>query len=96
MSLIIHTKNLCKYCILSKSFLDEKNIPYTIVNYDPLTENYEEIKNTLMNKTNHKTFPQIFVGETFIGGYSELISMYETCTLHELCKNIGVIVEYDF
>lgn len=96
MSLTIHSKQNCKYCILSKEFLNEKNIPYTIIEYDPLMNHYEEMKTTLMAKTNHKTFPQIFVGETFIGGYSELVSMYDTCTLHDLCKTIGIIVEYDF
>lgn len=96
MSIVVHTKNGCKFCELVKEFLTNKNIPYIVVHYDPLLTNYDKMKNKLMNKTNHITFPQLFVGEVFIGGYTELVSAYETCKLHELCQEIGVIVEYDF
>lgn len=96
MSLTIHTKPGCKYCDLSKSFLQQKNIPFEIVNYDPLLSTYETDKMALMNKTNHYTFPQIFIDQNFIGGYTELMNAYDTCKLHELCHAIGITIEYDF
>ena len=94
--MLVHTKPGCKYCDLSKTFLNDKNIPYTPINYDPLLENYDLLKSELMNKTNHYTFPLIFIGDTFVGGYSELVHAYETCKLHDLCRQIGIHIEYDF
>ncbi len=89
----MHTKTNCKFCDLAKEFLDSKNIPYHIIKYDPLKEEYDDMKKELMTKTNHYTFPQIFVDDIFIGGYKELMIAYDTCRLHELCH---LKIEYDF
>lgn len=83
--LTLHTKSGCKYCEMAKLFLTEKNIPYDIIHYDPSSLTYEIDKETLIRKTNHHTFPQIFAKEIFIGGYTELVESYENCKLHELC-----------
>ena len=96
MSVVIHTKSNCSYCVKAKEFLNNVHVPYTEVFYDPLLESYEMKKNELVQTTNHHTFPQIFVGSYFIGGYSELVNAYSTLKLHELCKEIGIDIEYDF
>lgn len=93
MSIIIHTKTNCKYCDLAKEFLKSKNIPYNTVLYDPSHEQYDDRKKELMTKTNHYTFPQIFVDDIFIGGYTELMIAHDTCRLQELCH---LKIEYDF
>ncbi len=96
MSIIVHSKDGCKYCELTKEFLTAKNIPYQVIHYDPLLTNYDKMKTKLINQTNHLSFPQLFVGDAFIGGYTELLRSYETCKLHELCQEIGIIIAYDF
>lgn len=92
----MHTKPGCKYCDMAKLFLKEKNIPFSTIHYDPLLPSYENLKLELMNQTKHYSFPQIYIGDVFIGGYTELIRSYETCSLHDLCKDIGIVVEYEF
>jgi glutaredoxin 3 len=96
MSIIIHSKSGCSYCVKAKEFMTTNNIPYEEIYYDADSEDYQDKKDELLSRTNHKTFPQIFVGDTFIGGYTELISSYSTLKLHELCKEIGIELEYDF
>jgi glutaredoxin len=81
---------------MAKDFFKENNIPFKEIYYDADSEEYEDKKNKLVSQTKHYTFPQIFIGDKFVGGYTELISMYSTLELHELCKNIGIILDYDF
>ena len=96
MSIIMHTKPGCVYCERAKEFMLDKHIPFTTVCHDPKSEIYEREKNALVAKTHHPTFPQIFVGETFVGGYSELVMSYSTFSLHILCNKIGINLDADF
>ena len=96
-SIIIHSKTNCPFCVKAKDFLKEKNIPFEEIIYDPTdVSDYETRKNILIEKTNFKTFPQIFVGPAFVGGFSDLQDSYSTLKFHKLCEQIGINVEYDF
>ena len=58
----IYTKDNCKYCTFAKNFLNNKGIKYNeIKNSLPI------IENKIIN-----TYPQIFIDDFHIGGYSEL------------------------
>ena len=94
--IVVHSKPNCPYCVKAKQFLADKGIEYTVIEYDPDQPYYENTKNDLVGRTGHRTFPQIFVGPTFLGGYTELVSAYDTLRFHELCKEIGIDVEVDF
>lgn len=64
----LYTINNCPYCDAAKSLLKSKNFDVTEFN---LTGD-EEGKIALLKKTAHRTFPQIFIDDVFIGGYTEL------------------------
>jgi glutaredoxin 3 len=97
MSVTIHTKSGCVYCDKAKDFFKDNNIPYEEVYYDANADTYEQMKNELVNKTHHRTFPQIFIGSKFIGGYSEMVNMYSTLEFHKICKEeLDIDIEYDF
>lgn len=68
MKIIIYTTTTCMYCNLAKNLLIEKKLQFTEIN----VENELNILKDLIKKTNHKTIPQIFINEKFIGGYTEL------------------------
>lgn len=72
MNIKIYTINNCIFCKLAKDLLKKNNIKYdeTIINNDNI---FEELK----EKTKHKTLPQIFINEKFIGGYMELKKIIE-------------------
>ena len=60
---------------------------------DPDDDDYISQRDALLLKSGgqHKTYPFIFAGEHFIGGYTDLVRSYNTNTLHSL---IGL--EYSF
>ena len=93
---IIHSKTNCPYCVKAKDFFKEKSIPFEEIIYDPTLPDYEERKNELVEKTNFRTFPQIYIGPEFLGGFSDLTDAYSTLRLHKLCENIGINIEVDF
>jgi len=94
--IIIHTKKGCTYCDRTKVFLNSHALPYVEKIYHLEDKEYDRKKNLLVSLTNCKTFPQIFIKDKFIGGYSELISLYETLKLHDLLAEDGILLEIDF
>ena len=99
MPVMVHSKPGCPYCVRAKELLDGSGIPYEEVLYDPDAPDYADRRDRLIGATGHRTFPQIFVGERFIGGYTELEHLYSTQHLHDLCaKELGITIErtYDF
>lgn len=67
----VYTKNGCKYCDMVKKLL--KNHKTTFINMSVMqTEEYQQLRDELIAKTNHRTFPWVFQGDNFIGGYTEL------------------------
>jgi glutaredoxin len=96
MSITVLSKIGCIYCDKTKYFLDELSVPYTVITLDPTTPEYIEQRDALFTKYNHKSFPLIIVGNTFIGGYTELQNSYATLQLHELTEQIGITIPIDF
>lgn len=64
----IYTKPNCKYCKYAKSFLLSNKIKFTEIEFNDTT--VIELKNKLCKEK--ITYPQIFIGEQNIGGWSEL------------------------
>jgi len=88
----IYSKGGCKYCTLAKEFLDQKGIEYAEHKLDPLGANYQIERQKLIKRTHQTTFPWIFVGTHFLGGYTDLIRAHDTLLLEKL----GVKLELDF
>lgn len=98
MSIVVYCKANCSYCVKAKAFLEEHKLPFTEVLLHCDSESYGAERDALVARTgvNHRTFPFIFVGDTFVGGYSELVTAYETLRLHELVKTVNLVLEADF
>ncbi len=56
---------------MAKRLLDKKGVQYTEINIDEKAGLREE----LITKTKHRTVPQIFIGDLFIGGFDELYGL---------------------
>ena len=67
----IYTTPWCPYCHAAKSLLDEKGVPYEEVDVlDP------ELRAAMMERDNgRRTVPQIFIGETHVGGYDDMAAL---------------------
>ncbi|MCK6569764.1 glutaredoxin 3 [Myxococcota bacterium] len=64
----LYTTPICPYCVAAKRFLDKKGVPYTEVD----VSGDDARRQWLVEVTGQRTVPQIFVGETSIGGYTDL------------------------
>jgi len=64
----VYTINNCSYCEAAKSLLSHHNLVFKEINIS----NNDAARIELMEKTHHRTLPQIFIDDKFIGGYTEL------------------------
>ena len=67
----IYTRKLCGYCIAAKRLLADNGAAFSEIDatFSP------EKRNEMMTRSGRHTFPQIFIGETHVGGYAELRSL---------------------
>lgn len=64
----IYTWSYCPFCQNAKKLLEEKNIDFEEIVLDNKQTELEQLR----KQTGQRTVPQIFIGQNFIGGYSEL------------------------
>lgn len=65
----IYTRMMCGYCMAAKRLLDSKGVAYTEhdASFSP------ELRQEMIQRSNGRwTFPQIFIGETHVGGSDDL------------------------
>ena len=68
----IYTKFGCGYCFRAKSLLDEKGVDYN--EYD-ITMGGEKRDEMQERAPNARTVPQIFIGDTHVGGCDDLYAL---------------------
>ena len=68
----IYTMDYCPYCVFAKKLLESLEVPYT--EYDK--ENNMEAIEKIMQEQNYTSFPMIFIGDTFIGGFANMHKMH--------------------
>ena len=69
--IIIYTAALCPYCTMAKRMLDKKGASYTEINVDSRPGLREE----MMQKTQRRTVPQIYIGAHHVGGFDDLYAL---------------------
>jgi glutaredoxin 3 len=68
----MYTTAVCPYCVRAKQFLKSKgveNIEEVRVDMDP------QERQKMMDLTGRRTVPQIFIGQTHVGGCDDLIAL---------------------
>ena len=66
---VIYSGPMCNYCSAAKHLLNKKKVDYTEFNIATDQSKMQEMQ----ERTNGaRTIPQIFIGETYVGGYNEL------------------------
>lgn len=95
-SILIYSKPGCLYCDKVKLFFQNLKIEYKELKLDPVDNNYTINRDILFQHYKHFSFPIIIIGDKFIGGYSELINIYNTMDLHLLLKQeLGIQLQID-
>lgn len=85
--IVIYRTEACPYCVAAERFLREvKGVPFEEVD---LTGDYQG-RQDLMKRTGRHTVPQIFVGETHVGGYDDLRALERAGGLNPLLAKVGL------
>lgn len=76
----IYSSEWCPYCIKAKRLLDSKNVEYTI--HDVTSD--RELKLEMIERSQRRTVPQIFIDGQGIGGYDDLAQLNATGELDRI------------
>ncbi len=71
-SVEIYTSPLCGFCHAAKRLLKQKNVQFTEIN---VAINPGKRQEMLSRANGRHTVPQIFIGETHVGGYDDLAAI---------------------
>ncbi len=64
----IYTTTYCGYCVRAKDLLTRKGVKYEELD----VTGDDEMRAKLVEMSGQRTVPQIWIGETHVGGYSDL------------------------
>ena len=80
----IYTGPICNFCSAAKHLLSKKKISYEEIDIG----NDDKKREEMLKKSNGaKTVPQIFIGESHVGGYVELKALENKGELDTLLKD---------
>jgi glutaredoxin 3 len=71
--IVIYTKDYCPYCTRAKDLLKRKGVS-AITEID-ITHDEALQQEMLARSNGRKTVPQIFIGETHVGGFDDLSAL---------------------
>ncbi|WP_267902531.1 glutaredoxin 3 [Cognatiluteimonas profundi] len=76
----LFTSAMCGYCSAAKNFLKSKGLEWTEVriDLDPVE------RERMMSMARRTSVPQIFVGDTHVGGYDDMMALHRAGKLDAL------------
>jgi|TARA_B110000093_G_scaffold112936_1_gene121185 glutaredoxin 3 len=72
IQVLIYSSSLCGYCYQAKTLLKKKNISFQEIDVD---EDFNKRKEMIAKSNGRTSVPQIFFGDTHIGGCDDLINL---------------------
>ena len=82
---IMYTTAVCPYCIRAERLLEAKGVTglkKIRVDLDP------EQRVLMMQKTGRRTVPQIYIGDTHVGGFDDLYALDQAGRLDPLLNGV--------
>ena len=76
----IYSTAICPYCVAAKNFLKSKGREWAEVRID--TD--PAAREAMVAKTRRTSVPQIFIGETHVGGYDDMMALHRAGKLESL------------
>jgi glutaredoxin 3 len=69
---MMYSTQVCPYCVMAERLLKSRGVDHVekvLIDKDP-TRRAE-----MMSRTGRRTVPQVFIGETHVGGYDDLSAL---------------------
>jgi glutaredoxin 3 len=80
VKVLMYTTAVCPYCQMAERLLRSKGVEVEKVRVDLEPQRRVE----MMQKTGRRTVPQIYIGETHVGGYDDLAALEHAGRLDSL------------
>ena len=80
----MYTTAVCPYCMMAERLLVSKGVEIEKVRIDTEPGRRAE----MMEKTGRRTVPQIYVGDTHVGGYDDLAALDRAGKLDPLLETL--------
>ena len=84
MRALMYTTAVCPYCQMAERLLVSKGVAIEKVRIDLDPARRDE----MMEKTGRRTVPQIYVGDTHVGGYDDLAALERAGKLDPLLQSV--------
>ena len=81
----IYSTAICPYCVAAKNFLNSKGKQWREVRIDMDPAE----RDRMVAITRRTSVPQIFVGETHVGGYDDMMALHRAGKLEPLFQEAG-------
>ena len=82
-AVMMYASGTCPYCLLAERLLNSKGVTaITKIRVDLEPEKRTE----MMARTGRRTVPQIYIGDTHVGGYDELAALDQAGRLDTLLR----------
>jgi glutaredoxin 3 len=78
----MYSSNTCPYCVQAQALFDRKGVT---VNKIMIDQTPLELTN-MIERTGRRTVPQIFIGETYVGGFTDLHKLEQSGQLDQLLQ----------
>lgn len=78
----MYSTRFCPYCIRARMLLEAKGVAFEDIGVDGDPEQRRE----MMALSGRRTVPQIWVGDTHVGGYDDLAALEQQGRLDELLE----------
>jgi glutaredoxin 3 len=79
----IYTTAACPYCVAAKNFLKQKGWDYQEIRVDTDQAQRDAM---LARSAGRRSVPQIFIADTHVGGYDDLVAADRAGRLHGLME----------
>jgi len=82
---MMYSRRICPYCDMAERLLRSRGVEQIekiMIDMD------DETREQMMTRTGRRTVPQIYVGETYVGGFDDLIALDRDGGLSPLLGNM--------
>ena len=79
-AVVMYTTSWCPYCERARKLLKRKNVEFSEINVESAPEKRAEMQ----QKSGRRTVPQIFIGDTHVGGSDDLHALEDAGKLDAL------------
>ena len=84
-AITIYSTAICPYCVAAKNFLKSKGVGWNEIriDLDPAA------RDTMLARARRTSVPQIFIGETHVGGFDDMMALHRAGKLEPMLEGVA-------